>query len=132
MTDLEIEIGVLEDKVTFIDRRLAELEPLIARLPAGDYARQELLDELSTFGAARRVAERRLKELTGADAPEERARREKALARTEALRAARVRSHRAACFETAEQFEKQGDFRNAKLQRIEALNARQVAEAEIQ
>jgi hypothetical protein len=125
------EIEILQDQIKFIDTRLAELEPIIARLKDGDYQKQELLDEQATFAVAHRVADRKLRELTGQDDPVERARREKALARAEAMRAAKVRSYREACLKEAERFAVAGDHRNAKIHRCESLNARAVAEAEI-
>jgi len=126
------EIEILQDQLKFIDRRLSELEPLIARLKPGDYERQELQDEQSTLAGHRRATDRRLRELTGGLDSFERERAAKNAARTEALRAARMRTYREQCESTARMFEEQGDHRNARLQRLAALDAYRVACHEIQ
>jgi hypothetical protein len=125
------EIEILQDELRFVDKRLSEIELIIAHVKPGEYRAQELMSESATLAGHRRVLDRRLRELTGTDDPAERDRRASALARTEALRAAKVRTYREQCRVTAEQFEASGDFRNATIARLEALRARAVAEHEI-
>jgi hypothetical protein len=123
---------ILETRIRDIDARLAEIEAQLAHDPTGEtYRRQELASERVALVAHRRVAERRLKELRGDVDPGERARTATALARRDALRAQRTQAIRQQCLETAEQFEQLRDYRNAKIWRLQALDAHKQAEHEI-
>jgi uncharacterized protein YecE (DUF72 family) len=122
----------LQDQIKYLDSRLAEIEAKVAQLPAsGDYQRQELLDEASTLAGVRRACDQKLRVLLGTDDDKERARREQNRKRVEQLRQARVESYRRGCEEQARELERQGDFRNARLHRLESLNAYKVAQHEI-
>jgi hypothetical protein len=124
----EREIERLRDDLVFIDDRLTELAAMLERLnlPATSYHLQELQSERNTLMAHHRVIIGKIQELTHPDAA-----RVSAAERTERLRQATVERYRRACIERAEDFERLGDFRNASLTRLEALNARKVAEHEI-
>lgn len=125
----KIEIQNLQSELKFIDARLAQIEEKLIHAPPGDYAVQELKSEANTLAAHRRVIDTKIRELSG-DNPDN-ARKLQNQERVEKLRAAKVAAYRKQCFETAEEFEREGDHRNASIMRLEALNARKVAEHEI-
>src|SRR5262245_41387725 len=124
----EKQLERLKDDQVFINERLAELEARIAqlRLPPSSYRQQELLSEQSTWAAHHRVITDRIRELTSPDPA-----RVSAAERVETLRQKRVETYRKQCFEMAESYEREGDFRQASLSRLEALNARKIAEHEV-
>jgi hypothetical protein len=126
----EKQLERLRDDLVFIDDRLAELQATMDRLNApSSYRYQELKSEHSTLLAHHRAIQTKIRELTGGNP--DHWRKVADAERTERLRQARVESYRRQCITRAEDFEQQGDYRNASLTRLEALNARRVAEHEV-
>ena len=121
----------LLDQLRHIDKRLAEIEPITASLNPGSYRRSELLDEARSLTGVRSAAAHRLRVLDGTDDDLERERREQNRIRVEALRQARIKSYRAQREAAAVECERVGDHRNAKLHRLESLNAAKVAAWEV-
>lgn len=126
------EIELLEDRIKIIDRRSAEIEARVTRLnKPGDYEVQELQTEQNVLAGHRAVAAAQLRELRGDFDQAERARKAAALARRDALRAARTKAIERQCYVTAEHFEQLRDYRSARNWRLQALDARRQAEWEI-
>jgi hypothetical protein len=121
----------LQDDIRYITDRLAELAAMIDRLnlPATSYRLQELKSEQSTLQAHHRAIQTKINELTGDNPDHERALKDRE--RTEKIRQSIVEKYRRDCIARATDFERQGDYRNASLTRLEALNARRVAEHEV-
>src|SRR5262245_41088048 len=127
----EREQQTLLDQIRYIDSHLAEIEAITASLNDGSHKKSELLDEARSLSGQRNAAAHRLRVLDGTDDDLERERREQKRARGEQMRQAHIKSYRKQCEEAALECERTGDHRNAKLHRLESLNAARVAEWEI-
>jgi hypothetical protein len=126
--DKQQQIEILQDKLRRIDERQAEIEATLPKLPKGTNVRQEMMIEKNDLSGLRRVTENQLRGLTMPPSNKQ----VSAQHRRNALVKLREAELRRDWLQQAAQFYAQNDFRSGRLMRLNALQARDYAEKEIQ
>jgi hypothetical protein len=114
----KFEHEILRDMLPRIDRRLAEIEALISHTKTGDYYRQELESERRELTIRRRGVEEKL---NPPKAPPPTQSQIEARERQEKQMKGRISVLREDAERFASHLEKQGDYRQARLQRLAAI-----------
>src|SRR5262245_58610 len=115
---LSIEAQIAAGRLRDCDRRLAEIELELLRVGPGSYKHQELQTEQRDLSAMRRVALDRITNDRDPPVVEINARRE----RDKRLLASEIRTRTLHILEFVEVLEREGDYYNGRLHRMEILN----------
>ena len=122
------EIELLEDRLKKVDVRLSELEAELKTVPVGSAPHAELLAEQHDLTTIRRTTDIKVRTLQAPPDAKQLARQR----RRDALVKRREIEIREDFLRMAEKWSREGDHRQARHARMNALDAREAAEREFQ